>query len=268
MNQRILLLSVLLSAVLSGLNNVVYSEVEKINVAVLDFETRNISKETGKSIADIFRTGLVNTGVVSVVERDQIDKIMKEQAFQLSGAVNPEQTAQLGRLLATKKVIMGSVSEFDFGILINVRVVDVEKGDIEVADKSLCENKKYLVDTCEELSAKIASKISGKTVRLKGREYFAKETDFSENIVMAVYRKLAIGEDTVLISAGRESGVYPGDKFTIYFPGSEQKKADVVVKETYDGYSKCKAIRSGGCIFPGQSKRPIIVSGDRVKKFR
>ena len=243
-----------------------YTQNEKINVVVLDFETSNVSKEMGKTVCDITITELVKTKVVSVVERGQIDKVMKEQAFQLSGAVDTQQSSQLGKLLAAKKVITGSISRFDFGILINVRVVDVEKGEVEIADKSLCESEKYLVDSCEELAVKIASRISGKTIRYQGKEYRAKDTDFAENIVIAVYKELAIEEDTVLISAGRESGVYAGDRFTVCFPGSERKKSDVIVKEIYDGYSKCKVVKTGGCIFPGQQRGPIIVSGDWVKK--
>ena len=253
------------------IKNEAYSENKKIKVAIMDLTANNISKETASSIADLLRTELINTNAVSVIERTSIEKIIKEQKFQALGMVDTSQAVELGKILAADKMIMGSVSRFSFGIIINTRVVDVESGEIEVADKTLSESEDYLMETCEKLAGKLASKITGEEVMVSGRRYMARVSDFSENKVIAAYSTQTWESDTVLISMGREDDIIKGNLLTVYtrdrLSGEENVKGKIEVKDIYEGYSKCRLKGGGGCFLPfefGKSK-PIIVVGDEVR---
>lgn len=50
------------------------------------------------------------TNLYSVVERDQIDKVLKEQNFSNSGVVDDAQATQIGKVLGIDAIISGSVS--------------------------------------------------------------------------------------------------------------------------------------------------------------
>ena len=48
------------------------------------------------------------TNLYSVVERDQIDKVLKEQHFSNSGIVDDAQATQIGKVLGIDAIISGS----------------------------------------------------------------------------------------------------------------------------------------------------------------
>ncbi len=246
--------------------SVVFS-AEKISVAVMDFSTGETDSDRAKSIADLIKTDMLNTGEFVMIERSAMDKVIKEQKFQSMGMVDASQAAELGKLLAVKKMLMGSVSRFSFGLLVNVRVVDVETGQIEVADKALIENDNYIMETCSELAGKIASRLAGKEVRIEGKSYLSSDGDFSESYVMVVYANRSWQSDTVIISLGSGDGIMEGDAFTVYSKDNGRKGA-ITAKEVFEGYSKCRARKGGGCWMPVEfgSSAPIIVVGDRVER--
>ena len=49
---------------------------EKIKLAVLDFEEKNISQSSAEAVTDLLRTELFNTGHFKVIERQTIQKII------------------------------------------------------------------------------------------------------------------------------------------------------------------------------------------------
>src|SRR3989339_1060439 len=59
---------------------------KKMALAAMDFEARGISAFEALSLSDRFRSELISTNVFSVMERNQMDVILKEQGFQQSGA--------------------------------------------------------------------------------------------------------------------------------------------------------------------------------------
>jgi hypothetical protein len=63
------------------------------------------SSKEGKT----FQKG-ARTNLYSVVERDQIDKVLKEQNFSNSGIVDDNQATQIGKVLGIDAIISGSVS--------------------------------------------------------------------------------------------------------------------------------------------------------------
>ncbi|PLX13518.1 MAG: hypothetical protein C0598_03400 [Marinilabiliales bacterium] len=52
----------------------------------------------------------VKTDFYQVIERDQLEKVMKEQRLSLSGAIDENSAAEVGRVLGLDVIIMGSVS--------------------------------------------------------------------------------------------------------------------------------------------------------------
>jgi len=76
----------------------------------------------------ILTTFVVNSKKFRVVERSRIDQIIREQGFQKS-QLSEAQVIRIGRILGVHKIITG---EFDIYTL-NIRLIDVETGDIEAA---------------------------------------------------------------------------------------------------------------------------------------
>lgn len=105
---------------------------EKTAVAVLQFEPRNISQSDAVILSDRLRAELVGTGYFNVLEREQMDKILREQKLQLTGACNDASClVKVGQLMAVTKMMGGTISKIGNTYTVQARVIDVEKGVIE-----------------------------------------------------------------------------------------------------------------------------------------
>jgi len=111
-----------------------YSQ-EKALLSVLDFEAKGISKNTAQMASELLRTEIINTNTFEVIERSEMSKIFKEQAFSMTGAVNVSKAVNAGKLLSAKKILIGSITKWKNKIIINGRLIDVEKGVAEFAHK-------------------------------------------------------------------------------------------------------------------------------------
>jgi curli biogenesis system outer membrane secretion channel CsgG len=85
-------------------------------VAVLEFQNNSTwgywGRNLGQAATDELATQLVRSGAFTVVERQQIDAILREQHFGLSGAVNANTAAEIGKILGVQAVLLGSITQF------------------------------------------------------------------------------------------------------------------------------------------------------------
>ncbi|MCK4642097.1 hypothetical protein KAU32_00535 [bacterium] len=116
---------------------IVYEEAaigeRKIPIAVLDFEENHLEEGTARIITEFIRQEMINSGEFYVLERSAIDQILKEVKFQQTGCTSAECAVEVGKILAVKKMIVGSVSRLGKKYFINIRMVDVETSNIDIA---------------------------------------------------------------------------------------------------------------------------------------
>lgn len=90
----------------------------KKRVAVFDFEFGAVHQwwsgnwDIGKGISSMIVTNLVRDGTYSVIERQQLDKILSEQNFSNSDRANPATAAKIGKILGLNAIIIGTITEF------------------------------------------------------------------------------------------------------------------------------------------------------------
>ncbi len=95
---------------------------QKKRVAVMNFEYGAVqtrvqalfgsNQDVGKGIADLLVDKLVNDGVYSVIERKELDRIIKEQNFSNSDRADPASAAKIARILGVDAMIIGSITQF------------------------------------------------------------------------------------------------------------------------------------------------------------
>jgi len=88
----------------------------KPRIAVMSFENNSTfsywGDNLGSAAADELITQLVRAGTFIVVERAQVNAILEEQHFGLSGAVDASTAAEIGKILGVQAVLMGSITQF------------------------------------------------------------------------------------------------------------------------------------------------------------
>jgi curli biogenesis system outer membrane secretion channel CsgG len=115
-------LTVPLLALVIGAGTLAAQAPTKRRIAVLDFDYATVhqwvydmfgsDQDIGKGIADMLVSNLVRNGTYSVIERKQLDQVMREQNFQQSGRADPSSAVQLAKLLGVDAIIIGSITQF------------------------------------------------------------------------------------------------------------------------------------------------------------
>lgn len=133
---------------------------EKETVAVMDFEGRGVPETEAATLADRFRSELSRTGSFDVMERAQMELILKEQAFQQTGCVDQSCAVEAGQLIAVNKIVTGAVSKVGAIYSVNVKMIDVGTGRIakDLAEDCDCPIERVLTQTMRRIAAQLAGK--------------------------------------------------------------------------------------------------------------
>ncbi len=121
MKKAILFLSIILTLP-------VYAESPR--VAVLDFVGKGISEKDASAVADFFRTDLVNTGRFTVLDRGNMNEILKEQEFQATACTDTACAVEIGKFLSMEYMFSGTVTKFGNKYVVSASMIGVETGQI------------------------------------------------------------------------------------------------------------------------------------------
>jgi TolB-like protein len=134
--------------------------LEKMSIAVMDLEPQAVDSSVARTLSDIMRTELLNTGRFEVLERAQMSRLIEEMKLQQTGLTDVQDAAQLGKMLNVEKLIIGSIGLMGTTYHINVRLVDVAKAVTELAERAECRAREdELPGTITSLINKIALRI-------------------------------------------------------------------------------------------------------------
>jgi TolB-like protein len=146
---------VVLSALLPG---EAAAEFKKTKIAVLDFAMQGQeyqTKDMGKIVAEWLITGLVETGRFDVIERRLLEKLLEEQKLGVTGAIDPNSAAQLGKILGVKIIVSGTVTSLEGNTEINARLIAVDTASIIAAEKVRASSAARLNDLVNQIVDKI-----------------------------------------------------------------------------------------------------------------
>lgn len=231
-------------------------KILKKRIAVFDFDDKTDphhrwywwrhEMSVGEGMADMLVTALVKSGNFMVIERQELETIIKEQQLGEAGLVTPQTAAKVGQLLGVELAVIGSVTEFGYTeekkglsfkgigagvsnfkatVGIDVRLINTTTGEIVAAENVRKE--------------KTARGVKFHNNRLSFRD----EKEFDESVVGKATRA-AIEEivdlinkqmqqipwegkiimqqgDEVFINAGSLVGLSPGDRLVVFRKGQE-----------------------------------------------
>lgn len=87
---------------------------KKLNkIVVFPFEIKNA--HWGDEFSDAVTHHLFKTGRVEVVERQELEKILKEQKLSMTGLLDSDKTVKVGRLLGADVIVIGRGTALELG---------------------------------------------------------------------------------------------------------------------------------------------------------
>lgn len=105
----------------------------KLRVAVFDPSSSGTSIDEGTKIAirEIISSTMVNSGSFEIVERSLLEKVMQEQSFSNSGAVNDTDATEIGKLAGANKVVISVVTLTGGRNMLSVKMIDVKTASVD-----------------------------------------------------------------------------------------------------------------------------------------
>ncbi|HMW33424.1 MAG TPA: CsgG/HfaB family protein [bacterium] len=106
----------------------------KPTAAVLDFKIiSGLTPQEAAALTSKFRNSFSNTGKYTVLERGEMDKILKEQDFKMSDVCNSSECAvEIGQLLAAEKMVTGDIGKIGETYSVTIKLLDVTTGKVDV----------------------------------------------------------------------------------------------------------------------------------------
>jgi len=229
----------------------------KIRVAIWDFENHSqgswwfhndLGPAARNQIDTAFSENAKLAEMFTVLEREKLAMVMKEQGLAASGAVDPQQAAKVGKLLGVKYIITGGIDKFainttrgGFGGIggnmttadatISVRFIDtttaeriisinangqVKKGGGVIRGASLSRDAEWGI--ASEAIMKAAAAVAEKLV---STDYLSKVSSAAGATAGIDARIARVDGNRAFINIGSSSGVKVGDKYVIIHRGEE-----------------------------------------------
>jgi len=133
---------------------------QHLTIAVLDLETDQ--KELGpaaKQITELLIAGLSGCPELVLVERQRLGEALSELELGVSGTVNPDTAARLGRLVGAKALVTGRVFPSGDDLVVVARAIGTETGRVYAESATVA---------AHEPAAKLANMLADKlSARLK-----------------------------------------------------------------------------------------------------
>ncbi len=114
---------------------------QKRILLVNDFEILGpIDKHEATVLSEQLRMRLSQSPKYSIVERQRLDAILKEQSLQLTDMVTPKSVVSIGKLVGADEIIIPTISKIGRSYILNMRSVDIETGIIKKAVGRNCKS--------------------------------------------------------------------------------------------------------------------------------
>ncbi|MDA0327911.1 MAG: hypothetical protein O2958_02695 [Gemmatimonadetes bacterium] len=132
-------------------------------IAVMDFSSfmmgeGGASVNLGKAISAMLVTEFSSRPGLVVVERAQLNELLREQDLNLSGRIEESDAIEVGKMLGVQYVLHGQVTSIVDNFRMDIRAVDVETSEIvTVLKKSNKTSELFavVVDLADEFGAKL-----------------------------------------------------------------------------------------------------------------
>jgi len=131
-------------------------------VAILDFkdETGMTNGESlARTVTDALTASLTESTTFQLVERSRIKKIVEEQALRLTGLIDTQEVADVGKVLAAHYLVIGSVSRYKNDWFAASRLLEVKTGRIITAEMIEADGLSGLIKKIKKTARKITRKV-------------------------------------------------------------------------------------------------------------
>jgi ankyrin repeat protein len=137
-----------------------YSQQKTIpQIAVSDLIGQGINQSEVNVVTEQLRAELLKAGHFRIIERSQMQEILKEQGFQQTGCTTDACAVQVGQMLGVSDIVVGTLGIAGSYTVLAIRILDVQTGEVLVNETVKTNGIDKMIEggICEAASKLVAS---------------------------------------------------------------------------------------------------------------
>jgi hypothetical protein len=245
-------------------------------LAIADVTARGgADPEDASEMNDALTEQLVSDGRLRIVERQQLARVMKEQALSQSGAMSDEAQVKLAQLVGARWIVVGALQKKGRSLLLSLRALDSSSAQVAFAQSLKVGTAEQIEAGSQQLARRLEDKLLGPGAG-SGQASTNAVGDFDANEVKDGARQLARSLGARLPKlTGRLVNALPDGTSSCAFDNGQpfagemfevSGKDEVTEQDTKKGYFLLKSFSAKGAC-SGRVKRErgaMIVDGDTL----
>ncbi|MDR2181620.1 MAG: SUMF1/EgtB/PvdO family nonheme iron enzyme [Treponema sp.] len=124
---------------------------------------KGITADNARIVTGFIRSRIGASGVVTLVTRDDFDKILAEHQFQMSDWSDPNKTARLGAAAGADYIMIGEIDEMDGVYFVIARMIDLNTAEQVASSDIQFERLNQARATMEEFTDRFLNSLGYKT---------------------------------------------------------------------------------------------------------
>ena len=131
-------------------------------VAIASVDARGgATAEDASAMSDALTSQIVNDGRLRLVERQQVARVMKEQALSQTGAMSDEVQIKLAQLVGARWIAVGAVQGSGKSLTLSLRAIDSSSAQVASAETLKIGSPDQLDAGARQLARKLEDKLVG-----------------------------------------------------------------------------------------------------------
>src|SRR5205085_8625849 len=130
-----------------------------VTLAIASVDARGgATAEQAAEMNDAITVQLVSDGRLRIVERQQIAKVMKEQALSQSGVMSDEVQVKLAQLVGARWIVVAAVQGKGRGFILSLRAMDSSTAQVAYAETLKVGSEEQIEAGSKQLARKLEDK--------------------------------------------------------------------------------------------------------------
>lgn len=191
-------------------NTLAQQMTERLVLAVLEFETENITESEVREYTDYLSYVLSQTEEYQVLDRERREQILREREFIREERADEIYQKRIGAEIDADQILTGKIYEQEDGYTVEVKLIEIEGGRILNLVSRKYANSQELFDDCQKLIQELfQERIQPRRMPqyilgvglLSGLGFLRDEpdNDFSRHIPVGAYVELIYPRGTVFL---------------------------------------------------------------------